>query len=195
MLKLKLQYFGHLMKRANSLKWPWCWERLKAEREGDDRGWDGWVASPTQWIWVWVNSGSWLWTGRPGMLQPMRSQRVGHDWATELNWTGLYNPWYSPGQSTGVCRCSLLQGIFPTQGSNPGIPHWRQILYQLSHQGSSQPVFYYKTDVNFLQGRNINNLRNLHIKEISISVSVRDEKLYHKRIFSREKATTYIFSW
>jgi len=112
------------------------------------------------------------------MLQHTRSQRVGHDWVTELNWTGLYNPWYSPGQSTGVCRCSLLQGIFPTQGSNPGLPHWRQIFYQMSHRGSSQHVLYYKTtDVNFLQGRNINNLRNLHIKEISISVSVRDRKL------------------
>ena len=55
--------------------------------EGDDRGWDGWMVSPTRWTWVWVNSGSWWWTGRPGMLQFMGSQRVGHDWATELNWT------------------------------------------------------------------------------------------------------------
>ena len=68
---------------------PRCWERLKAGREGDDRGWDGWMASPTQWIWVWVNSGSWGWTGRPGMLQSMGLQRVGHDWASELNWTEL----------------------------------------------------------------------------------------------------------
>ena len=52
-----------------------------------NRGWDGWMASPTQWTWVWVNSGSWWWTGRPGVLQSMGSQRVGHDWATELNWT------------------------------------------------------------------------------------------------------------
>ena len=66
---------------------PWCWERLKAGGEGDDRGWDGWMASPTQWTWVWVNSGSWWWTGRPGVLQSMGSQRVGHDWVTELNWT------------------------------------------------------------------------------------------------------------
>ena len=68
-------------------KRPWCWERLKAGGEGDDRGWDGWMASPTQWTWVWVNSGSWWWTGRPGVLQSMRSQTVGHDWVTELNWT------------------------------------------------------------------------------------------------------------
>ena len=64
----------------------WCWERLRAGGEGDDRGWDGWMASPTQWTWVWVNSGNWWWTGRPGMLQFTGLQRVGHDWATELNW-------------------------------------------------------------------------------------------------------------
>ena len=58
MLKRKLQYFGHLMWRAD-LKRPWCWERLKVGGEGDDRGWDGWMASPTQWTWVWVDSGSW----------------------------------------------------------------------------------------------------------------------------------------
>ena len=56
---------------------------------GDNRGWDGWMASPTQWTWVWVNSGSWWWTGRPGVLQFMGSRRVGQDWANELNWTEL----------------------------------------------------------------------------------------------------------
>ena len=65
------------------LKRPWCWEKLRAG-EGDDRGWDGWMASPTQWTRVWVDSGSWWWTGRPGVLQFMGSQRVGHDWASEL---------------------------------------------------------------------------------------------------------------
>ena len=68
-------------------KRPWCWEGLGAGGEGDDRGWDGWMASPTWWTWVWVKYGSFWWTGRPGMLWFMRSQRVGHDWATELNWT------------------------------------------------------------------------------------------------------------
>ena len=67
-------------------KSPRCWERLKAG-EGDDRGWDDWIASPTRWTWVWASSRSWWWTGKPGMLQSMASQRVGHDWATELNWT------------------------------------------------------------------------------------------------------------
>ena len=67
-------------------KRPWCWERLKAEGERDDRGWDGWMVSPTQWTWVWVNSGSWGWTGRPDMLRSMGLQRVGQNWTTELNW-------------------------------------------------------------------------------------------------------------
>ena len=68
------------------LKRPWCWKRLKAgEREGDDRRWDGWMASPIRWTWVWAGSGSWWWTGMPGMLQSMGLQRVGQDWATELN--------------------------------------------------------------------------------------------------------------
>ena len=62
---------------------------LGAGGKGDDRGWDGWMASPTRWTWVWMNSGSWWWTGRPGVLWFTGSQRVGHDWATELSWTEL----------------------------------------------------------------------------------------------------------
>ena len=68
---------------------PWRWERLKAGGEGDDRGWDGWMASPTQWTWVCVNSRSSWWTGRPGVLQSMGSQRVRHNWVTDLNWLSL----------------------------------------------------------------------------------------------------------
>ena len=68
------------------LKRPECWERLKAGREGNNRGWDGWRASLTQWTWAWINFRSWWWTGRPGGLQTMGSQRVEHDWVTELNW-------------------------------------------------------------------------------------------------------------
>ena len=86
-LKLKLQYFGHRCKEPTHWKRPWCWERLKAGGEGDDRGWDGWMASLTQWTWVWVNSRSRWWTGRPGVLQSMGSQIVRHDWGTELKWT------------------------------------------------------------------------------------------------------------
>ena len=96
-------------KELTHLKRPWCWERLRVG-EGDGKGWDGWMASPTRWTWVWVNSGSWWWTGRPGVLWFMGLQRVGHDWVTELHWTDtckleiLYN---------GVCySASLLNYTF-----------------------------------------------------------------------------------
>ena len=87
MLKLKLQYFGHLMWRADSLEKTLMLGKIEDGRRGDDRGWDSWMASLTRWTWVWVNSRSWWWTGRPGMLQFMGSQGVGHDWVTELSWT------------------------------------------------------------------------------------------------------------
>ena len=82
-LRLKLQYLGHLMRRADSWKRPWCWERLSARGERGNRGWDGWMASPTQWTWVWANSRREWRTGKPGVLQSMGSQRVGQDWAVE----------------------------------------------------------------------------------------------------------------
>ena len=85
-LKLKLQYFGHLMWRTDSFKKTLMLGKIEGGGEGDGRGWDGWIASPIQWTWVWVNSGSWWWTGRPGVLQSMGLQRVGHDWVTALNW-------------------------------------------------------------------------------------------------------------
>ena len=83
MLKLKLQYFGHLMEELTYWKRPWCWERLKAGDEANDRGWNGWMVSPIQWTWVWVSSGSWWLTGKPGVLQSIGLQRVGHNWATD----------------------------------------------------------------------------------------------------------------
>ena len=95
--------FGHLMRRIDSLKRPWCWEGLGAGGEGDNRGWDVWMASLTRWTWVWVNSGSWWWTGRPGVLRFMGSQRVGHDWATELNWIRL---------AMNV-TCTIDRNVFP----------------------------------------------------------------------------------
>ena len=108
MLKLKLQYFGHLIWQVDSYwKRLWWWERLGAGGQGDDRGWDGWIASVTRWTWVWVNSGRWWWTGRPGVLRFKGSQRVGHDWATELNWTIL---WYC---FSNLCKWHYLYGALP----------------------------------------------------------------------------------
>ena len=109
MLKLKLQYFGHLMWRTTHWQRPWCWERLKAGGEGDDRGWDGWMASLTQWTWVWVDSGSWWWIGKTGMLQSMGSQRIGHDWVTELtDWLNCN----SPGSSLhGISQARILEWV------------------------------------------------------------------------------------
>ena len=105
-LKLKLQYLAIWCEELTHWKRPWCWERLMAGGEGDDRGWDGWMASPTQWTWVWVSSGSWWWTGKPGMLQSMGSQS-----GMQLrNWTEL---------------------IYAHMDM-----HCRQILYQLSYEGS-----------------------------------------------------------
>ena len=106
MLKLKLQYFGHLMEELTHWKRLWCWEGLGAGGEGDDGGRDGWMASLTRWSWVWVNSGSWWWIGRPGVLRFMGSQRVRHDWATELNWT-------EPNHFILCCPLLLLSSIFP----------------------------------------------------------------------------------
>ena len=85
MLKLKLQSFSHLMRRTVSFEKTLMLGQIEGRRRGDNRGWDGWMASPTQWTWVWVNSGSWWWTGRPGVLQFMGLQKVRHEWATELN--------------------------------------------------------------------------------------------------------------
>jgi len=77
MLKLKLQYFGHLMQRANSLEKTWCWERLGQEGKGGNRGWNGWMASPTQWIWMWTNSGSWGGRGSLACCSPWGHKELG----------------------------------------------------------------------------------------------------------------------
>ena len=89
MLKRNSSTLATSCKEWTHWKRLWCWEGLGAGGEGDDRGWDGWMASLTRWMWVWVNARSWWWTGRHGVLQLMGSQRVRHDWATELNWTDL----------------------------------------------------------------------------------------------------------
>ena len=86
-------------KELTHYKTSWCWERLKAG-EGDNRRWDGWIASPTQWTWVWASSGSWWWPGKPGILQSMGSQRVRENWATELNLSLMNNRYKNPQQNT-----------------------------------------------------------------------------------------------
>ena len=89
MLKLKLQYFGHLMQRMDPLEKTLMLGKIECKRKRGDRGWDRWMASPTQWTWVWAGSQSWWWTGKPDVLRSMGKQIVGHNWASELNWTEL----------------------------------------------------------------------------------------------------------
>ena len=84
MLRLKLQYSGLLMWRNDSLGKTLMLGKIEGRRKGDDRGWDGWMASLTQWTWVWASSRSWWWTGKPGVLQSIESQRFRHNWVTEL---------------------------------------------------------------------------------------------------------------
>ena len=91
MLKLKLQYFGHLLQRADWFEKTLMLEGIGGRRRRGRQRWDGWMASPTQWTWVWVNSESWWWTGKPGVLRFMGSQRVEHDWGTELNWKLVFS--------------------------------------------------------------------------------------------------------
>ena len=112
MLTLKLQYFGHLMRRVDSLEKILMLGGMGAGGEGDDRGWDRWMASLTRWTWVWVNSGSWWWTGRPGVLWFMGSQWVGHDWATELNWGHMTKSCLSIRACYQVKREPYLIGIW-----------------------------------------------------------------------------------
>ena len=91
MLKLKLPYFGHLMQRTDSLEKTLILGKVEGGGKGENRGWDSWMASPTQWTWVLASSRSWWWTGKPGVLQSMGLQRVGLDCATELNCLKLSN--------------------------------------------------------------------------------------------------------
>ena len=111
MLKVKVQYFGHLMRRVDSLEKTVMLGGIGGRRRKDDRGWDGWMASPTRWMWVWMNSGSGWWTGRPGLLQFMGLQRAGHDWMTELNWTESWGAHGTPKRSTQALETSLLKAL------------------------------------------------------------------------------------
>ena len=133
MLKLKLQYFGHLMWKANSFGKTLMLGKIEGRRRGDDRGWDGWMASPTQWTWVWVNFRRWWWTGRPGVLWSMGSKRVRHHWA--LNWTERWPPvlkvdfpYYSINLSSYANIHNfgyiilLWDGVLSSVGTNPPFP-------------------------------------------------------------------------
>ena len=125
MLKLKYfgQYFGHLLRRTDSLEKTLMLERLKRGGEEDDRGWDGWMASPTQWTCVWTSSGSWWWTRKPSMLQSVQSQRAGHNWATELKNVALISlcaeffPFFF-----WLCHWACRRSLF----SNHGFYQWPQ---------------------------------------------------------------------
>ena len=105
-------------KELTHWKRPWGWERLKAGREVGDRGWDGWMVSLTQWTRVWVSSGSWWWTGKPGMLQSMGLQNVGHDWVTAQN---LKHTMRNTGLDESQLESRLLGGI-PTTSDMQMIP-------------------------------------------------------------------------
>ena len=137
LLKLKLQYFGHLMWRADSLEKTLMLGKIEGRRRRGT-GWDGWMTSPTRWTWVWVNSGSWWWTGKPGMLQSMGLQRGGRDWATELNWLRLglfYLPFH-----LGPC---YFQKSFPLspkdteRGNVLGLDSWYSRLIPVQTIGIS----------------------------------------------------------
>ena len=118
-------------KELTHWKISWWWERLKAGEERDDRGWDGCMASRTRWTWIWVNCGSWWWTGRPGALRFMGSQRVGHDWVTELNWTEwpeeflFWYPIILPFHTIhGVLKARILKWLVIPFSSGPHSPPW-----------------------------------------------------------------------
>ena len=121
----------------------WCWEGLGAGGEGDDKGWDSWMASRTRWTWIWVN-GSWWWTGRPGMLWFMGSQRVRHDWVTELNWTECKA--LAHGR-----RLVIFPLCFPTSTLKYSCPLWLSNIPFLLLYDDSEEVLFSKQQHSFLQ--------------------------------------------
>ena len=131
------------------LKRPWCRERLKAGGEGDDREWDDWMASPTRWTWIWVNSGNCWWTGRPGVLWFMGLQRVGHDLETELN--GKKTP------NNPIKKWAEDLNIFPKNTYRWSRDTWKYIQnhYQVnsnqSHNKTSPHICYKISDISIFQ--------------------------------------------
>ena len=114
MLKPKLQYFGYLMWRTDSLEKTLMLGKIEGWGEGDNRVRDGWMTSLTQWPWVWASSGSWWWTGKPGMLQSIGSQRAGQDWSnwTKLNWFFSIIVYYCILQYTEYIFLSYMVGPY-----------------------------------------------------------------------------------
>ena len=125
-------------KELTHLKRPWCWERLKAGAEGHNRGWDGWMPSLTQWTWVWVNSGSWWRTRRPGVLRSMGSQRVGHVLATELNW--FYYMDFPDGSDAKESACNVGDpGSSSGLGRSPGEGNDNSLQYSCLENSMDRP--------------------------------------------------------
>ena len=112
-------------------KRPWCWERLRAGGERDDRGWEGWMVSLTRWMWIWASSGSWWWTGRPGVLQSMESQKVWQDWANELNWSSPEQtaPSLPSSLTTLYLYCLEHDKLVPTLGLLQWFSPWLTLLF------------------------------------------------------------------
>ena len=129
MLKLKLQYFGHLMWRTDLLENNLMLGKIESRRQRDDRGWDGWMESPIQWTWVWVNSGDG--TGRPGMLQSMGLQRVGHNWAAELNW--ISSTLTAPINQPNLFIFPTSSSLYPTATQHHTYTHPQTKTYHLSY--------------------------------------------------------------
>ena len=126
-------------------KRPCCWERLKSGGEGDNRRWDGWRASPTRWTWVWASYGSWWRTGKPGILQSIGSQRIRHNWTTELNWIETLTMWlnYSESVKVGpnpIWRCLYMKSNF---GHTKGL-QWFRCTTELPKWGYSNKTAIYK---------------------------------------------------
>ena len=111
MLKLKFQYFGHLMWKTDSLEKTLMLGKIEGRRRREDRGWDGWMASLIQCVWVWASSGRWWRTGKPGMLQSMGSQRVWHSWLSEQQQQSEWLKHLGPiGNNAQLWKCLVVKG-------------------------------------------------------------------------------------
>ena len=138
-LKLKSNTLATWCEELTHLKRLWCWEWLKVGGEGDDRGWDSWMASPTQWTWVWVNSRSWWWTGGPGVLQSMGSQRVRHDWVTDLTELNTESVTlkinHGPLAINGKNNNLKIRGSFGAPGRYSEFPVLSEMVYFIAPRG------------------------------------------------------------